>query len=388
MKTLVFFFLFLFVVSNQFTIDFDEPVHSLRTSISSASFDSKVLQQSSHINFSSNFRNIFNATIRENIDFQLHLNHRYQQSNMVTPSIATSSPYEQFSHHILKNSHILSKIDRLQFSFESDGFDYVLGRQAISFGTSHFISVMDVINPFAPGTIDSSFKPGIDGLRIQKAMSDTGEIEFIYAANQTNKDNAYFLRSRLLLNDIDYELIIGRFRKHNMIGLGFEGEINSQSVWGELALIRYDDNLLDFTHNQENHLSLNLGLDFHPNDGETISLSWFHQGSGARNKHDFNRVITNPSFKEQFSYLKGKNYLNITYQRKIKPLVDFSSAIIFNLEDSSRFIQPQLHINTSDNSSLVIFYTFGTGKESTYTTIGDDFGDLPQTIGLFSQVYF
>jgi hypothetical protein len=369
-------------------IELEAPIHSLRTAVSSSSFSSRTVQQSSHFNYSNDFRNVFNGTISDAIDFQLHFNHHYNQSSKTLPSIQSSSPFEQFSHHVFRDDHLISKIDRLQFGFELQGLDFLIGRQAISFGTSHFISVMDVINPFAPGVIDASFKPGIDGVRVQKALSDTGEVEFVFAANQSNKDNAYFLRSRILKNNIDYELVLGRFRQHNMIGLGFEGEIHERSIWGEFTLIRYDDNLLDLVDTQNYNLSFNLGLDFHPNDGETISVSWFHQESGAKDPKEYIRVLTNPSFKEQFSYLRGKDYLNLTYQRKIKPLVDFSNSIVLNLDDHSSYIQPKLHINTSDSSSLVLFYTFGLGKSSTLSNTNSDFGDLPNTVGLFSQIYF
>ncbi|MCO4782835.1 MAG: hypothetical protein KC646_10975 [Candidatus Cloacimonetes bacterium] len=374
--------------ANLFALHFDPPIHSLRTSLTSASFSSNLVQQSSHLIYTNDFRNVFNGTIGDIFDFQLHLNHHYQQSNKSIPLRPSISPFEQFSHQIYNKDDFLSKIDRLQLSFQSKGLDYVVGRQAISFGTSHFISAMDVINPFAPGTIDSSFKPGIDALRIQKALSDTGEIEFIFAANQINKDNAYFLRSRVLKNNIDYEILVGRFRQHNMVALGFEGEVKSQSVWGEFSLINYDENLLDTIDQQSLNLALNLGLDFHPNIGETISLSWFHQEAGAKNPKDFHRVQSNPSFIEQFSYLRGRNYLNLSYQRKIKHLVDFASSVIYNTQDHSSYIQPKLHINTSDNSSLVLFYTLGIGKEATVGGINSDFGDLPHTVGLFSQIYF
>lgn len=383
----VYFLIFLTVITIH-SVEFDPPIHSLRTTVSSASLPSYSTQQSSFLIYNNNFRSVFNGLLSDSIDFQLHLNHSYTTTNQKLPSTQLASPYELFSHHLLKDKNNTTKIDRLQFSFQSNGYDYVIGRQAISFGTSHFISTMDVINPFAPGTIDSSFKPGIDAIRIQKALSNTGEIEFIFAANQINENNAYFLRSRILKNQIDYEFLVGRFRQHNMIGFGFEGEVQSQSIWGELALIRYDNNLLDLNQDQHNNLSFNLGFDYHPNDGESISVSWFHQESGAKSSRDFNRVLTNPSFKEQFAYLKGTNYLNLTYQRKIKPLVDFSSSIIFNLEDQSSYIQPKLHVNTSNNSSLTIFYTFGLGTKMANGSLLSEFGELANTVGIFSQIYF
>ncbi|MCJ8345646.1 hypothetical protein MJH12_08900 [bacterium] len=371
-----------------YTFGLDESIHSIRTNFVSSTNKISAIQVPSVLSFSTDFRNQFSGSFGEEVTFQLHLNHRFSEKKETLPFSVSPSRFEQFSHHLYQDQHFTSKIDRLQFNFSHKDLDFVFGRQALSFGTSHFISVMDVINPFPPGTIDSSFKPGIDALRIQKALGDTGELEFIFAPNEYQKDNAYFIRTRQLVNQIDYEFLMGRFRSHNMVALGFEGEIKEQSIWGEIALIRYDDNLLDSISKQSNQLSYNIGLDFHPKDGENISISWFHQNSGAKDANDYLRVLTNPSFREQFAYLKGRDYINLSYTNKLKPLVDASVAFIYNVDDQSVFVQPKLSINTSDDSNLVLFYTFGLGSRVVFNKAISDFGDLPNTFGVFTQYYF
>ncbi|PCJ14973.1 MAG: hypothetical protein COB02_18490 [Candidatus Cloacimonadota bacterium] len=367
-------FLFLILISISFPFVLNDSIHSIRNLFFTSTFNNK-----SNFHFNGAFRNVFNVSINDNVDFNIHLNHQYFNKSLLTNNL---NRFEQFSHHLYQNQHLISKIDRFQFNFSHKQVDFVLGRQAISFGTSHFISVMDIINPFAPGTIDSSYKSGIDALRIQKATGDTGEIEFIFSPNESNKDNAYFFRSRQLIKNIDYEFLIGRFRQHNMIAFAFEGEIKKQSIWGESSFIQFDNNPFDFNNHQSYNLSFNIGLDFHPHEFENISISWFHQQSGAKNPQDFTRVLSNPSFKEQFSYLKGKNYFNLNYQRKIKALVDIGLSFIYNINDYSIFFQPKLSINTSNNSDLVIFYSVGIGSQTS------DFGSFSNTIGIFSQYYF
>ncbi|HEY9069586.1 MAG TPA: hypothetical protein VIV61_04975, partial [Candidatus Ozemobacteraceae bacterium] len=115
-------------------------------------------------------------------------------------------------------------IERMQASWRSGTVDIDLGRQPVSLGTSHFIGVLDVLAPFSPGYLDSTFKPGIDAVRLRARSGETGEAELILVPARSMRERAVLGRLRRSHGGIDAEVVAGRFRSREMAGIGWEGE--------------------------------------------------------------------------------------------------------------------------------------------------------------------
>lgn len=290
-------------------------------------------------------------------------------------------------------TNIKGQLERFDFSFSMAGFDIQIGRQPVSFGTSHFISVIDVLTPSQPGYLDRSFKPGIDALRVRTLAGITGEAELIFAAAPDNNDNAFIGRVRNTCNGFDLELTAGRFRQRNFFATGFEGERRRVTIWGELALFqRRNEEAVFGGFSNQMAFSWIAGAERSTGHDWRHGLALMHQDFGARSAGNLAEVANTLPLKQGWVHTAGSDYLLINTERKMNPLTTLNVNIIHSLVDRSSLIQPQLNISTGNESDLAIFAWFNTGKKPEKTPnslqIHSEFGGFSNGLGLIYRVYF
>ena len=110
--------------------------------------------------------------------------------NTIESPLRLFDMYSEFSNSTTSN---IISIDRFWYHWRYKNFDITLGRQAIGLGTSHFISVLDIMAPFMPGTLDVlTYRPGVDAIRIQTAYGESGERDFIAAFSPEESMHSFF----------------------------------------------------------------------------------------------------------------------------------------------------------------------------------------------------
>ena len=83
--------------------------------------------------------------------------------------------------------------------------------------------------PFAPGTLDSTYCPGVDAVRIRVHMVIVNEISFQLFLLKTY---AFVLvPTENFKGNYDYESVIGRIYERNSLGFGFEGSKGRLGQW-------------------------------------------------------------------------------------------------------------------------------------------------------------
>ena len=279
-------------------------------------------------------------------------------------------------------------IDRFWYHWRYKDFDITLGRQAIGLGTSHFISVLDIMAPFTPGTLDSTYRPGVDAIRVQTAHGDSGERDFIAAFSPEESMHSFIYRQRLLRGNYDFETIIGRVYERNFIGFGFEGSSRRLGQWGELAFFERKDSDTLRTGSDKFAFSAVFGAEYFLADGREWGVSYFHQDFGASNSIQRIKLITEPIANQGWLTLSGRNYVHLSFSHLLRPLIKDNYNAIFNLQDNSGFYQPRIDINLKDNVNLSIFAWITSGKASSNPTQSTEFGSLANGAGLFLQYYF
>ncbi|PKL48574.1 MAG: hypothetical protein CVV42_08865 [Candidatus Riflebacteria bacterium HGW-Riflebacteria-2] len=287
-----------------------------------------------------------------------------------------------------------SELERCEIAFTAGELDIQLGRQPVSFGTSHFVPVLDVLAPFNPGYLDSSYKAGIDALRIRKIAGTTGEMELIAAAARASEDSAVIGRYRDTFSGFDVEALAGRFRRRNFVGLGWEGERRRINIWGEAAL--FERNSSDGTHlgGFSNDLAGSWSIGFE----KSIAKHWragiacLHQDFGARKTGDLTQAYASKPFRQGWMKLAASDYLIVSSNRDIGPLSSVNINAMINLVDNSTLWQPVWRINTSDESDISFFAWFNTGRSTALRPTGlelrSEFGAFASGIGmLYSHFY-
>ncbi len=271
------------------------------------------------------------------------------------------------------------RAERLKLSRNFGLFDVDIGRQPVTLGTSHFIGVLDVLAPFPPGDLDSTYKPGIDALRVRGSLGEDGEIEVIGAAADPWSDSASVLRLRHPVKSVDIEILGGRFRQREFGGLGWEGDIEPFAVWGETAI---------FEHPGSPKFSGIAGAEYRPAKNTTVGLAYFYQGFGARRASDLATAALDAQFQEGWAFLKGRQYLLLTGHRQLHPLVNFDIGGIWSLIDASTLWQPRLSWNAADELDLSVYGWLSTGRSPRGLSVRSEFGSTADGLGFYGRFFF
>ena len=287
------------------------------------------------------------------------------------------------------------EIENFHFRFSIGDYDYLIGRQPISLGTSHFVSVLDVVAPFYPGYLDSSYKPGVDAIRIRTYSGMVGVIELIAVAAKDMDKSSIIARYRNNFSDIDVELIAGQFRKRKLLGIGWEGERYKINFWGEAAVFSrlsdVDGKFGGFS--DETAFSMITGFEKELGKDWRGGLAWMHQDLGAKKTSDLTSVYASLPVKQGWMQLAGKNYLLVNASRRMGPLADFSINGILNTNDNSTVWQPVVNISTGNESDISFYAWLKTGdypeiQGAQRFKLNSEFGSFSTGAGFIYRCFF
>lgn len=293
---------------------------------------------------------------------------------------------------------VSSRIERLAARAALGPLDLAVGRQPVGLGTSHFISVLDVVAPFAPGALDATFRPGVDALRLRGNLGVHGEVELIAVAADPLTEGTVVARIRLLAGPVDFEGVGGRFGARNFGGFGWEGEAGPVGLWGEAAL--FERNEPRRAGPARAAVAVVAGTDFRLPGRTDLGLGGHYSDFGVRRPSDLMTVAGDRPFREGWVFLTGAGHAIITVARELHPLVQGSVAGLVSLIDGSSLWQPRLAVSVADNADLTLFGWISAGPRPTLgvTTVGglptpvlrqpSEFGAVPDGGGLYARWFF
>ncbi|MFC1692604.1 hypothetical protein ACFL1R_03765 [Candidatus Latescibacterota bacterium] len=285
---------------------------------------------------------------------------------------------------------LLTRLDRLNIMWRHGSYDVIVGRQPVSLGTSHFVGILDVVAPFAPGDLDTTYKPGVDAVRVRRGVGMTGEAEIIVVGAREWKNSALLGRFRSSFSGIDLEFIGGRFRDRSFSGFGWEGGAGSLGLWGELALFERKKAEESWRGGwSEAAFSGIAGVDVSIADNTILGGALMFQDFGVRRPEDLASVYTDAPFREGWMFLGSASYGVMTLHRQLHPLVNGDLASLINLIDGSTLWQPVITISTGDNTDLALYGWIGTGEKSASGgSIRSEFGMMPDGGGFYARWFF
>lgn len=287
------------------------------------------------------------------------------------------------------NTRMFSEIERLDFSFSLKQFDIQIGRQPIGFGTSHFVSAMDILAPFQPGYLDSSYRPGIDAVRIRTIHGQTGEIELILVAGEDAADNTALSRMRDTRLGFDLELVAGLFRRRSFFAFGWEGERKQVNFWGEIAAFSRKNADRNFGGiSPDIAFSWIIGIEKDTGNDWRHGLALFNQDFGYRRSDDIAEVYATLPLRQNWVHLSGSRYLIANSAKKINALTHFNFNLMFNVIDRSMLLQPVLNLNLSDESDVSLFAIFNNGSKPEPARIKSEFASFPAGLGFIYRRFF
>ena len=286
------------------------------------------------------------------------------------------------------------QLDRFNLSGEQGGLRWAVGRQAIGFGRISIFSPLDVIAPFAPDEIDVDVRPGVDALKVTRYFGLGGQLGGIAVFGDHPDHNSYLLTFSENFNRLDLLLLTGELRNRPMIGFGLAGELGPLGLKGELSWYRGKQVGQSGGDLRGDFAIAALETWYRFDNGLVLLSEYLYNGPGSNEPAEYQRVAASAPLQEGLSFLLARHYLLMGPSYELHPLVTINGLLIYNLQDRSSFLRPQLAISLSDNLQLDLFWAFAHGKKtqlhplSGVPVLRSEFGDAGDSGGLLLRFYF
>ncbi|MCD6580227.1 MAG: hypothetical protein J7K90_00360 [Desulfuromusa sp.] len=286
------------------------------------------------------------------------------------------------------------QVDRLNIHGKAGGFNWSFGRQAIGFGRISLFSPLDIIAPFPPDAIDVDVRPGVDAIRATRYFGMAGQVGGIAVFGAEKKDNSYLLTLGENFKSVDFLAIGGRLRGRSMFGIGLAGEVGKVGIKAELSWYQGKD-----VNQPQGDLSDDFGIAslegwYRFDNGLVLLGEYLFNGVGSDNPNEYPLVARSAPITKGLSFLLARHYLLLGPSYQFHPLVTANGLLIYNIEDHSSLIRPQLVISLADNLQLDLFWAITTGQKSQLhpltqlPVIRSEFGSTGDSGGLLLRWYF
>ena len=246
----------------------------------------------------------------------------------------------------LKGRH---RVDRLQLSWSTPaGIDAVLGRQAISWGTTAYLTPADPFAPFSPSDTFREYRRGIDAVRLRSYPGALSEIDLVLRLSRLEKREEWTVLGRVLTIWEDWEVSAwgGSLYGDAAVALGTAGEVAMWALRAEAAVRNTGGNArlrgaLGVSHSFEID-ARSLGL----------ALEYQHDGLGAARREDFGPVLQSEEYRRGELQVPGRDQLLARAAYQVHPLWEISGLALWNLNTGSIVLSPGFSYSVSDEATL------------------------------------
>ncbi|MBI4115677.1 MAG: hypothetical protein HY447_03775 [Candidatus Omnitrophica bacterium] len=233
------------------------------------------------------------------------------------------------------------RLYRASVAYESDGFDLEIGRQQIPWGVGHFFTPTDLFNPFNPTQIELDERDGVDAVNLILKKINGYKIQGIYTpGGRQLHPQRYLARVSGDFKGYEVGLLGGRYKRDHAVGLDLAGNLKASAVRGEIIYkeAALEKDFFQFTVNADYNFPHNIHA----------LLEYHFNGRGRRDPDDYqlDRLI-----RGEIQQL-GRNYLALLLGHDLTSLIRIENSTIFNLDDVSFFLRPEIQYEIRSNLLL------------------------------------
>ena len=281
-------------------------------------------------------------------------------------------------------------LDRALLRCQSGNWEYILGRQAVTFGGTS-VSPTDVFAPVFFKALDQEFRPGVDALRIIGGLGETNEIEagVLTGENADSAKNGVYIRSHFLLGITDLTPLLAGFQKNKLLGLTLQTEYRQLGfVFDGAVIIQRKSAQQTSAEMPDKWTAWTLGLNLQWNENLFTMLDFHHNPMGTTEPSDYLTNATSVIYQEYPLSLLGQDYLLPSLVFQLSPLWSLSSSVISNINDGSFINTSLLEWSITEDSLLSGSLILASGKQSALSSEKQsEFGDTPNSFQLVLKHY-
>jgi hypothetical protein len=266
---------------------------------------------------------------------------------------------------------IYHRLDRFNLTYSADQGTLRMGRQALTWGNGLLFNPMDIVNPFAPTTIQRDYKVGDDMLHLQLPMGDS-EAQMLYLPRRDPKtgdvsDNQSSLAGKwhFPVGEMEFDFMAAHHFDDLILGIGASGYFGGAAWRWDMTYTH-----LDNTPHHDDYWQVVANIDYAWQwGGKNLYglFEYYHNGLG--DSRDYGRALSDPAISQRVArgelFTLGQNYLAGRLRLEIHPLWLTNLTTIFNIADPSATLQPQLIWDVATNFQLILGADFNWGDDNT-----------------------
>jgi|TARA_B100001964_G_scaffold239187_1_gene306105 hypothetical protein len=293
---------------------------------------------------------------------------------------------------ITDEEHVLwqHRFDRLNLSWRpTRAVQFSAGRQAVSWGTTLFLTPGDPFLPFSPADPFRQFRAGVDAARLRIYPSPLSEIDVVVRGTRnefvddvmpaglgraptTSDVEEVTALARGLTTIANWELSgWGGTLYGDAVGaVGAAGSIGAWAVRGEGVVRQLDDSVI---------FRGSLGLDRQVQvNGRDLFLlvEYQHDELAASEPDDYVALLVSEPFLRGELQVLGRDETVVQGSYQLHPLWSLSGLWIFNAHDQSSLVSPSFAYSVSNEASLNggLFFGFGDDESTLARPLPSEYG--------------
>jgi hypothetical protein len=256
------------------------------------------------------------------------------------------------------------RFDRLRIGWRpTRSVELSVGRQAVSWGTTLFLTPADPFSPFSPADPFREFRAGVDAVRVRMNPSPLSEVDLVVRPTRTAAGEELTALGRGLMTVKNWELsgwggtlygdLAGAVAAAGALGaLAVRGEAVVRDVAGQVAVRG------------------TLGVDRLLQVGGRdlfILAEYQHDGLGAAGSGEYLGVVLSEPFTRGELQVLGRDETVAQASYQLHPLWGVGGLWLWNLNDRSMLLSPSVSYSASEAASVAGGVLFGLGDDQQVT---------------------
>jgi hypothetical protein len=269
------------------------------------------------------------------------------------------------------------RLDRLSATLTAGHAELRVGRQAISWATTMFLTPADPFSPFDPSDPFREYRSGVDAARLQIFPSafSTAEIVVRPERTPTGRTLTALARGKLSVGGWDLSAWGGALHDRAAAAVAVTRTLAGAALRGEITLRRDAGGrtITRFAVGADRRWSV-LRRDLY------LVVEYQHDGYGAARASDLAAVGASLPYLRGEMQVAGRDVaaLQATYQ--LHPLVSAALLTLADLRDGSALLGPALAYSVSDAVGLRAGAYLGVGRgPGPFGVPQSEFGGIPRT---------
>jgi len=279
------------------------------------------------------------------------------------------------------------RLDRLNVRFSpSQSLDLTIGRQAVSWGTTLFLTPADPFLPFNPADPFRQFRGGVDVARLQMYPGPLSTVDVVVRATNSLLGEEVTALGRGLTTWQNWELSAwgGTLYGDTAGAVGISGSLGTWALRAEGVVRELRGRIIG-----RGALGLDRVLQIADRDLFLI-FEYQRDGLAAAAPARYTELLLTPEFLRGELQTLGRDVTVAQASYQVSPLWNLAGLSMWNMNDNSTLVAPSVTYTAGDETVISggIYFGFGDAHITASQPLPSEFGLASSTGYLSFSVFF